>query len=165
MNVSDFPDDCLYNPPPLLLSSICHIIYAHYTLSHPENDRGVIERTKGYTLQDTLFMRQSQDSILNAWENTHMLHGIISIFLWNTRWRHGRSQGETKYSTSLAITSIIDDAEMYYVASKSHVGIWQTWLNQAMCKPLPSFSLQSHVGRANLVKSSHTQARTITFFK
>ena len=27
-----------------------------YTLSHPENDRDVIERAQGYTLQDASFM-------------------------------------------------------------------------------------------------------------
>ena len=37
-----------------------------YTLSHPENDRDVTERVKGYTLQDASFMRQSRNSFLNT---------------------------------------------------------------------------------------------------
>ena len=48
-----------------------------------------------------LIMRPSRDSFLNACENTHVTRTIIGIFLWNTRWRHGRSQGETKYDSCL----------------------------------------------------------------
>ena len=67
-----------------------------YTLSHPENDRDVTGRTKGNTLQDS-FMHQSRNSFLNMWDNTHVMCAILSIFLWNTCWRHSRSHGETKY--------------------------------------------------------------------
>ena len=49
-------------------------------------------------------MRQSRCSFLNAWENTYVARAItISAFLRNTRWRHGRSRGETKYSALLFI--------------------------------------------------------------
>ena len=34
---------------------------------------------------------------LNTWENTQVARAMISVFLWNARWRHGRSRGETKY--------------------------------------------------------------------
>ena len=43
-----------------------------YTLSHPENDRDVTESAQGYTLQDASFVRQSQCSFLNVWENTQV---------------------------------------------------------------------------------------------
>ena len=75
-----------------------------YTLSHPENDRDVTDRAKGYTLQDASFVRQSRDSLLNSLENTCYTRVIISIYLWNTRWRHGRSRGETKYRTTRCCT-------------------------------------------------------------
>ena len=51
-----------------------------YTLSHPENGRDATERARGYTLQDTSFMRQSRCSFLNAWENTHFARAITSAF-------------------------------------------------------------------------------------
>ena len=38
----------------------------HYIMSHPENDRDVTDRAKGYTLQDASFVRQSRDSLFNA---------------------------------------------------------------------------------------------------
>ena len=69
-----------------------------YTLSHPENDRDVTESAQGYTLQDASFMRQSRCSFLNVWENKQVARTVTSVFLRNTRWRHGRSRGETKYS-------------------------------------------------------------------
>ena len=37
-----------------------------------ENDSDVTERAQGYTLQDASFMRQSQCSFLNSWENTQL---------------------------------------------------------------------------------------------
>ena len=43
------------------------------------------------TLQDASFMRQSRCSFLNAWENTQVARAMTSVFVWNTRWRHGRS--------------------------------------------------------------------------
>ena len=43
-------------------------------------------------------MRQSRCSFLNAWENTQVARAMTSVFLRNTRWRHGRFHGETKYS-------------------------------------------------------------------
>ena len=49
-------------------------------------------------------MRQSLDSFLNAWENTHVTRAIISIFFWNTCWRHSRSLGETKYTLLILCT-------------------------------------------------------------
>ena len=64
---------------------------SNYTLSHPENDRDVTEHAQGYT------MRQSRCSFLNAWEDTQVARAMTSVFLWNARWRHGRSRGETKY--------------------------------------------------------------------
>ena len=45
-------------------------------------------------------MRQSRNSFLNAGDNTHV--AILSIFLWNTRWHHGCSHGETKNSYCFA---------------------------------------------------------------
>ena len=33
-----------------------------------------------------------------TWENTQVAHAMTSVFLRNTRWCHGRSRGETKYS-------------------------------------------------------------------
>ena len=48
-------------------------------------------------LQDASFGPQSRDSFRTS-EKTHVMHPIISIFLWNTRQRYGRSQGGTKYS-------------------------------------------------------------------
>ena len=68
-----------------------------YTLSHPENVRDVTDRVQEYTLQDASFVRQSRCSFLNAWENTQVARAMSSVFLRNTRWRHGRSRGETKY--------------------------------------------------------------------
>ena len=56
------------------------------------------ERAKEYTLPDASLMRKSQDSLLNMWENTHVTRGIISIFLWNTRWCHSCSRGEASIS-------------------------------------------------------------------
>ena len=41
---------------------IYHVLY--YILSHPENNHDITERAKGYTLQDTSFMRQSRDYFL-----------------------------------------------------------------------------------------------------
>ena len=70
----------------------------NYTLSHPENERDVTERAQGYMLQDASFMRQSRCSFLNVSENTQVARAMTSVFVWNTRWRHGRSRGETKYS-------------------------------------------------------------------
>ena len=69
-------------------------------MSHPENDSDITERAQGYTLQDTSFMRQSRRSFLNAWENTQVVRAATNVFFRNTRWRHSRSQGETKYSAS-----------------------------------------------------------------
>ena len=43
------------------------------------------------------FTRQSGGSFWMR-EKTHMLRAIISHFLCKTRWRHGRSRGETKYN-------------------------------------------------------------------
>ena len=40
--------------------------FVNYTLSHPGNDRDVIERAQGYTLQDAFFMRISLCFFLNA---------------------------------------------------------------------------------------------------
>ena len=37
-------------------------------------------------------------SFLNAWENTDVTRAITSVLFCTTRWRHGRSRGETKYS-------------------------------------------------------------------
>ena len=54
----------------------CFILY--YTLSHPENERDVTERTQEYTLQYASLLRQSRCSFLNAWEKTHRLR---------TRWQ------------------------------------------------------------------------------
>ena len=34
---------------------------------------------------------------LNAWENTQVARAMTSVFVWNTRWCHGHSRGETKY--------------------------------------------------------------------
>ena len=42
--------------------------------------------------------------LLNAWENTQVAHAVTSVFLRNTRWRHGRSWGETKYIYSKVIS-------------------------------------------------------------
>ena len=69
-----------------------------YTLSHLENDRDVTQRVEGYTLQNASFVRQSRDSFLNAWENKEVTRAITSVLFCTTRWRHGRSRGETKYS-------------------------------------------------------------------
>ena len=68
-----------------------------YTLAHPENDGDVTERAQGCTPQGASFMRQSRCSFLNAWENTQVVRAMKSVFLQNTRWRHGLSRGETKY--------------------------------------------------------------------
>ena len=73
------------------------MLQVHYTLSHPENDRDVTDRVQEYTLQDASCLRQSRCSFLNAWENTKVARTMTSVFLRNTRWRHGRSRGETKY--------------------------------------------------------------------
>ena len=35
-------------------------------------------------------------SFLNVWDDTQVACAMISVFLWNARWRHGRSRGETK---------------------------------------------------------------------
>ena len=53
---------------------------------------------EGYTLQDASFIHQSQCPLLKAWENTHIARATTSDFVRNTRWRHGRSWGETKYN-------------------------------------------------------------------
>ena len=61
----------------------------------------VTGRAQGYTLQDASFiMRQSWCSFLNAWDNTQVVRARNDkhLFVWNTRWRHGRFRGETKYS-------------------------------------------------------------------
>ena len=47
--------------------------------------------------QDASFMRQSRCSFLNAWDNTQVARTMTSVFIRNTRWRHGRSRGEKKY--------------------------------------------------------------------
>ena len=65
----------------------------------------------------------SRDSYLNGWENTHVTQALISISLWNTCWRHGRSRGETKvwlkdgftrqpfHTTSISFTTLTGCAE------------------------------------------------------
>ena len=93
--------DCLQ----ILLGPV-HDKRTNYTWSHPENDRDVTERAQGYTLQDASFMRQSRCSFLNAWENTQVACAMTSVFVWNTRWRHGHSRGETKYSCHALATPI-----------------------------------------------------------
>ena len=71
----------------------------------------IADHVQEYTLQDASFMRQSRCSFLNAWENTQVARAMTSVFLWNTRWRHGRSRGETKYTdvcwTSMTKTTVI----------------------------------------------------------
>ena len=73
--------------------------HSHYTLRVflTQKDCDVTERAQGYMLQDASYMRQSRCSFLNAWENTQVACTMTSVFLRNTRWRHGRSRGETKY--------------------------------------------------------------------
>ena len=44
-------------------------------------------------------LSQSCCSFLNAWDNTQVSRAMKSVLVWNTRWRHGRSRGETKYSS------------------------------------------------------------------
>ena len=84
---------------PLSLSVIgTDAMLLNYTLSHPENDRDVTERAQGYTRQDASFMCQSRCAFLIVWENTQVVRAMTSVFLRNTRWHHGRSRGETKYS-------------------------------------------------------------------
>ena len=91
----------------LLPSSLhfsCPCCLSIYTLSQPKKDRDVTERLRIYAARHRewrikgAFMRHSRCSFLNAWENVQVARAITSIFLWNTRWRHGRSRGETKYS-------------------------------------------------------------------
>ena len=43
-------------------------------------------------------MHQSRGCFLSAWENTQVACVITSVFI---RWRHGRSRGETKYTSWL----------------------------------------------------------------
>ena len=52
-------------------------------------------------------MRQFWCSFLNAWENTQVARAMTSVFLQNTRWRHGRTRDETKYSVFCIDTSHI----------------------------------------------------------
>ena len=59
-------------------------------------------------LQDASFMHQSRCSFLNVWENTQVACVVTSVFLRNTRWRHGRSWGETKYSCNLILIKQCD---------------------------------------------------------
>ena len=54
-------------------------------------------------MQDTSFMHQSRCSFFNTGENTQVAHAMTSVFLRNTRWRHGRSQSETKYIAGLVL--------------------------------------------------------------
>ena len=81
-------------------SILLHSAFTIYTLtlSHSGNDHDVTESAQGYKLQDVFFVRQSRCSFLNAWENTQVACAMTSVFVWNTRWRHGRSRSETKYS-------------------------------------------------------------------
>ena len=95
----------------------------HYTLSHSENDHDVTGCPEGNTLQDASCRRQSQDSLLNAWDNTHMLRvQYLSIFLWITHWHHGRSHGETKYSMFIFLTAIEKTQKLSFVAIA--VDVW-----------------------------------------
>ena len=88
---------------------------AAYTLSYPENDRDITEHAHGYTLQDTSFMRQSRCSFLNAWENAQVARTMTSVFIWNTRWRHGRSRVETKYTHTDILAQFFHVIELYYI--------------------------------------------------
>ena len=67
------------------------LIQTHiYTLSHPKNDCDVTERAN-----DIRYVRLFLFSLIPGfvfWTDAH----DNSIFLWNTRWCHGRSRGETK---------------------------------------------------------------------
>ena len=72
--------------------------FSKYTLSHPENNHDITEHAQEYTLQEASFMCQSRCSFLNVWENTQVACAMKSVFLRNTRWCHGRSRDETKYS-------------------------------------------------------------------
>ena len=82
-------------PVTTIFQSACSM---YILLSHLENDCDVTERAQGYMLQGTSFMRQSRCFFLNAWGNTQVAHAVTSVFPRNTRWRHGRSRDETKYS-------------------------------------------------------------------
>ena len=57
-------------------------------------------------------MRQYQFSFLNAWDNTQVARAISSVFVWNTRWRHGRSRGETKYRHIMIRSNVLMCAEI-----------------------------------------------------
>ena len=105
-----------------------------YTLSHPENDCDVTERDQGHTLQDASFMRQSQCSFLNMWRNTQVVHAVTSVFLLNTRWRHGRSLGETKYSNIFSMI-FFSSSSFSYFSSPMARSVDETWCRDIFHRP------------------------------
>ena len=52
------------------------------------------------------FVCQSSGIFLNVWENTKVTCAIRSVLFCTTRWRHGRSRGETNYS-SIRMSKIV----------------------------------------------------------
>ena len=85
---------CTYNQVKLIHSMQCNIRHQILPILC------LIPRTtvtslsaKIYTLQDSSFVHQFRCSLLNVWENTQVARAVTSVFLLNTRWRHGRPRG------------------------------------------------------------------------
>ena len=89
-----------------------------YSWSHPENDPDVTQRAKLYTLHDASFICVDPGIIFWTCEKTHVTWTIISIFLWNTCWRHDHSRGETKYRHLILYL-------LNYIIDKNMFNIWR----------------------------------------
>ena len=76
-----------------------------YSLSHLKNDNDVSQWAwPRINAIKQSFMHNTGISFRNIWQNTQVHYRVMcattSIFLWNRRWRHGRSRGETKCTTA-----------------------------------------------------------------
>ena len=76
-----------------VISILCHILRTTVTWARP----------RIHAARRMLYASIPVFLFLNAWENTHVACAMTSVFLRNTRWRHGRSWGETKYTSCLPL--------------------------------------------------------------
>ena len=95
--------------PPLHTMRVYHCLYlelwgwitlgvSSYTLSHPEKDRDWA-RPRIHAARRILYYASILVFLFErVRQHTSCARDDKHLFVWNTRWRHGRSRGETKYS-------------------------------------------------------------------
>ena len=98
-----------------------------HTFSHPENDRDItcVARQIIYAARRIIYASIPGISFEREKKKKHVTPAIISIFIGNSRWRHGRSRREKSIDGLLSVLPMLDkmcNLGFDYIQKVEHYG-------------------------------------------